>query len=259
MSQGTLFLVATPIGNVEDFSPRAKRMMESADLVACEDTRRTGLLLHRLGIKKTLTSFHDHSGRSKLEFVLRELADGKQVVLVSDGGTPLISDPGFPLVREAIAKGIRIEAIPGPCALVQALIVSGFSCEPFVFYGFLPQKDNKRKTLLLEASREKKTIIFYESPYRMLKTLRDMAEIFGERRIAVARELTKKFEEVLRGSAAELLPHVEKNPPRGEFVVVVEGSGKLSLRVPTFQCFTGTEERSNLNSGLLRHPSDSSQ
>lgn len=229
MAQGILYVVATPIGNMGDLSERAKQVVESTDLIACEDTRRTGLLLHRLGLKKTLVSFHDHSGPGKLPFLLSALEEGKHVAVVSDGGTPLISDPGFPLVREAIARGIRIEAIPGPCALIPALIMSGFACEPFAFYGFLPQKEKKRRELLSELfesrrrSRPSPTLVFYESPYRILKTLRDLSEIFGSRRIAIARELTKKFEEVLRGTPAELLAHFEKKPPRGEFVIVVEG------------------------------------
>ena len=223
-SSGILYLVGTPIGNLADITVRAQEVLRAVDLVACEDTRTSGFLLHHLGIKKPLQSFHEHSGRGKSQSLIDALLSGKNIALVSDAGTPLISDPGFPLVREAIAQGICVESIPGPSALVSALILSGFSCEPFIFYGFLPQKEKKRRELLTEAAREKKTLIFYESPYRLLKALKDIAEIFGERPIAVCRELTKKFEEVVRGSAKEVLIHFEKKKPKGEFVIVIEGN-----------------------------------
>ncbi len=223
---GILYLVATPIGNLSDISVRACKILESVDLILCEDTRTTGLLLHHFNIKKPLQSFHSANENKKSSGFADLLVSGKSVALVSDAGTPLISDPGFPLVRDAIQKGIRIEGIPGPSALINALVLSGFSCEPFSFYGFLPEKEKKRKDLLSETVSEKKTIIFYESPYRILRALKDLSEIFGSRRISVAREMTKKFEEVVRGTAAEVLQHFENKTPKGEFVIVVEGCAK---------------------------------
>ena len=217
-------MVATPIGNLSDITVRAQEVLKSVDVVACEDTRKTGMLLHVLGLKKKLESFHEQNENKKCGYLIDVLLAGKSVALVSDAGTPLVSDPGFPLVRDAIQKRIRVEGIPGPSALVNALILSGFQTVPFVFYGFLPQKDKKRRDLLADAAREGKTIIFYESPYRMLKTLRNISEIFGGRQIAVCREMTKKFEEVVRGDAAEMFRHFEKKKPVGEFVIVIEGN-----------------------------------
>ena len=219
----TLYLVATPIGNLSDISARALEILNLVDLVACEDTRHSGLLLHHFNIKKPLVSFHEYNQKQKSVSIVDELLAGKNVALVSDAGTPLISDPGFGLVREAIEKGIRVEGIPGPSALVNALILSGFQTEPFAFFGFLPEKEKKRKDLLGEVVSEKKTLIFYESPFRLLRALKDIFDIFGERRISVAREMTKKFEEVVRGSAAEVSRHFEKKAPKGEFVIVIEG------------------------------------
>lgn len=221
-ASGTLFVVATPIGNLSDMTERAKRVLESVDLVACEDTRTSGLLLHHFNIKKPLESFHEANENKKYQHLINLLLSGKNVALVSDAGTPLISDPGFPLIREAIKQEIRIESIPGPCALINALVLSGFACEPFAFYGFLPQKDKKRCDLLTECVKENKTLIFYESPYRILKTLNNIQDIFGDRRIAVCREMTKKFEEVVRGTAKDISVHFEAKEPKGEFVIVIE-------------------------------------
>ncbi len=220
----TLYLVATPIGNLSDITARALEVLRSVDLVACEDTRKTGFLLHHFEIKKPLISFHNYSEQGKTKLVVKELLDGKSVALVSDAGTPLVSDPGFRLVREAIRNHIRVEGIPGPCALVNALILSGFQTEPFAYFGFLPEKEKKRKELLGELVSENKTLIFYESPYRLERALKDIAAIFKERSVAVMREMTKKFEEVVRGNASEILAHFEKKKPKGEFVIVIEGA-----------------------------------
>ena len=217
-------MIATPIGNLGDITARALETLRSVDFVACEDTRKTGLLLHHFEIKKPLVSFHDHSHKGKAESLVGKLLSGKTVALVSDAGTPLVSDPGFPLVRDAIQNGIRIEGIPGPCALINALVLSGFATEPFAFFGFLPQKDKKRREFLCEVLHEKKTLIFYESPYRLLKSLKNIADIFGSRRIALMREMTKKFEEVVRETADEVFKHFEKKKILGEFVIVLEGS-----------------------------------
>lgn len=220
---GVLYIVATPIGNLGDITARALTTLRLVDLVACEDTRKTGLLLHHFEIKKTMVSFHEYSNQERARFIIEELLSGKNVALVSDAGTPLISDPGFRLVRDVIQKNIRIESIPGPSALINALILSGFQPEPFAFFGFLPEKEKKRKEMLTETASEKKTIIFYESPYRIKKSLKNISEILGERRIAVMREMTKKFEEIVRGNAADILNHFEKKDPKGEFVIVIEG------------------------------------
>ncbi len=220
---GTLYLVATPIGNLSDITLRAIEILKSVDIVACEDTRHTGTLLKHLAIKKPLQSFHEHSKDSKRFLLIDELQSGKSVALVSDAGTPLISDPGFPLVREAIENQIRIESIPGPSAVISALVVSGFSCEPFAFFGYLPNKEKKRREVLESVLNEEKTLIFYESPHRLVKSLHDISDIFQDRRIAVARELTKKFEETVRGRAAEVFRHFEKRKILGEFVIIIEG------------------------------------
>ena len=179
MSQtpGILYLVATPIGNLKDVTFRALDALKSVDWIVCEDTRRTGLLLSHFDIKKPLKSFHDHSSPERCAEIIRALLEGKSAALVSDAGTPLVSDPGFPLVREAIHRGIRMESIPGPCAFVTALILSGFRTEPFAFFGYLPQKDSKRKGLLESLFHEEKTLVFYESPYRLLKTLKNITDI----------------------------------------------------------------------------------
>lgn len=220
---GILYLVATPIGNLKDITLRALDILKSVDCVVCEDTRRTGLLLSHFEIKKPLKSFHDHSPPERCTEIIRELANGKSAALVSDAGTPLISDPGFPLVREAIRQGIPVESIPGPCAFVSALILSGFRTEPFAFFGYLPQKESKRKGLLESLVNEEKTLVFYESPYRLLKALKNIGDIFGDRRVAVFRELTKKFEEIVRGTSEEAAKHFEVKSIKGELVVIVEG------------------------------------
>lgn len=220
---GTLYLVATPIGNLSDITLRALEILKTVDVVACEDTRHTGLLLKHFEIKKQLQSFHEHSKDSKRFLLIDLLQSGKSVALVSDAGTPLVSDPGFPLVRQAIENDIRVESIPGPSAVISALIVSGFACEPFAFFGYLPNKEKKRRETLESVKNEEKTLIFYESPFRLVKALKEIAEIFKTRRIAVVRELTKKFEETVRGTADEVFCHFEKRKIQGEFVIVIEG------------------------------------
>ena len=224
-----LFLVATPIGNLKDITLRALEVLKSADVVAAEDTRRTGELLKHYGSSARLLSFHDHSGPGRVREILSLLKEGKQVALVTDGGTPLISDPGFPLVREAIREGIRIEALPGPTALVPALAASGLPTERFTFWGFLPAKATQRKKELGKASLVEHTLIFFESPYRLLAALRDMLEIFGDREASVSRELTKKFEETVREKLSEILARFEKGKVLGECVIVVSGKGRKSV------------------------------
>ena len=224
-----LYLVSTPIGNLKDITLRALEILKSADVVACEDTRRTGQLLKHYGISAKLLSFHDHSGPKRIAEVAALLKEGKTVALVSDSGTPLISDPGFPLVREAIREKIAVEAVPGPTAVAAALAVSGLAAERFTFLGFLPVKSGARRRELEEAAPIGHTLIFFESPHRVAAALKEMAEIFGDREAAVCRELTKKFEEVLRGNLSELAAAAEKKKLLGEIVVVVSGKGRKKV------------------------------
>ena len=218
---GKLLVVATPIGNLDDLTPRARAAFESADLVACEDTRHTGLLLHHLGIKKPLVSLHEHNERQRLPRLLAELLEGRTVALASDAGTPLLSDPGFLLVREAAARGIRVEALPGPSALLAALVVSGLPPYPFTFAGFPPPKSGKRRTFFRTWAALPHTLLFFESPHRLLASLDDALAELGDRPAAVARELTKLHEEVLRGTLSEVRTELGGRPSlKGEIVVV---------------------------------------
>lgn len=220
--RGLLSIVSTPIGNLEDFSPRARQALESADVVACEDTRTSGLLLHRLGIKKKLVSLHEHNERQRLPQVLEWLTAGESVALISDAGTPLLSDPGFLLVRAAAEAGIRVEAVPGPSAILAALVVSGLPPLPFTFAGFPPPKSGKRRQFFRGLAALEHTVIFFESPHRLLPSLSDALAELGERPAAVARELTKLYEEVLRGDLSALIAQLESRPSlKGEFVVVI--------------------------------------
>lgn len=222
---GRLLVVATPIGNLDDLSPRAREAFEEADLVACEDTRRTGLLLSRLGIKRPLVSLHEHNERRRLPRLLAALEGGETVALASDAGTPLISDPGYLLVREAVARGLRVEPIPGPSALLAALVVSGLPPHPFTFCGFPPPKGGKRRSFYERFTALDHTLVVYESPHRLVASLEDALEVLGDRPAAVARELTKLHEEVLRGTLSELLAELEARPSlKGEFVLVVGGT-----------------------------------
>jgi len=221
MEHGRLLVVSTPIGNLGDVSPRAREALAGADLIACEDTRHTGLLLSRLGVKARLVSYHEHNERARAPALLGALAEGKTVALVSDAGTPLVSDPGFVLVRAAVEQGAAVEAIPGPSALLAALVVSGLPPLPFTFAGFSPQKLGKRRTFFARLAALEHTVVFYESPHRLGASLADAAAAFGERPAIVARELTKLHEEVRRGTLAELAAAFADDKPRGEIVVVV--------------------------------------
>jgi 16S rRNA (cytidine1402-2'-O)-methyltransferase len=229
---GKLLVVATPIGNLDDLSPRARSAFESADLVACEDTRHTGRLLAHLGIKKPLVSLHEHNERQRLPRLLAELRDGKTIALASDAGTPLLSDPGFLLVREAAAAGVRIEPIPGPAAPLAALVVSGLPPYPFTFAGFPPPKTGKRRAFYRGWADLGHTLIVFESPHRLLASLEDALAELGDRPAAIARELTKMHEEVLRGKLSELLAELKGRASlKGEFVVVIGGkTGEVASR-----------------------------
>ncbi|MEE8277305.1 MAG: 16S rRNA (cytidine(1402)-2'-O)-methyltransferase, partial [Thermoanaerobaculia bacterium] len=197
---GKLLVVATPIGNLEDLSTRARDALKEADLVACEDTRRTGRLLARLGLKKRLISLHEHNERRRLPGLLKELAAGRSVALASDAGTPLLSDPGYLLVRGAVAAGVRVEAVPGPSAVLAALVASGLPPYPFTFAGFPPHRRGKRRAYYRRFAAVDHTLVFFESPHRLLASLEDAVRELGDRPAAAARELTKRYEEILRGS-----------------------------------------------------------
>lgn len=219
---GKLLIVSTPIGNLEDLSQRTRQALEEADLVACEDTRHSGRLLAHLGLKKRLLSMHDHNEAQRLPQLLEALQQGLVVAVISDAGTPLLSDPGFPLVREAAARGIRIEPIPGPSALLAALVVSGLPPYPFTFLGFPPPKGKKRRSFFRRFAPLDHTLIFFESPHRLLASLSDVLTELGDRPAVVARELTKLHEEVVRGGLPELLEELRQRPSlKGEFVVVL--------------------------------------
>ncbi|MGQ9498579.1 MAG: 16S rRNA (cytidine(1402)-2'-O)-methyltransferase [Desulfotomaculales bacterium] len=219
---GTLYLCATPIGNLEDITLRALRVLREADLIAAEDTRHTRKLLAHYGIGTPLTSFHAHNAAKKTDELLALVRAGKTVAVVSDAGLPGISDPGGDLAARAAGEGLPVVAVPGACAAVTALVVSGLRTDRFVFEGFLPRRGRKKALARLAA--EERTIILYEAPHRLLATLEDILAVLGDRRIAVARELTKQFEEVYRGSVAQSLEHFRTRPPRGEITLVVEGA-----------------------------------
>lgn len=219
---GRLIVVATPIGNLADLSPRAREALENADLVACEDTRRTGRLLAGLGLSSRLLSVHEHNERQRLPRVLEVLESGGTVALVSDAGTPLVSDPGFVIVREALARGLPVEHVPGPSAIVTALVLSGLPPHPFTFCGFPPPKRGKRRTFYDRFADLGHTLVFFESPHRLSASLRDALESLGDRPAAVGRELTKLHEEVLRGNLSEIAETLSSRPSlKGEFTIVV--------------------------------------
>ncbi len=222
--RGRLLLVATPIGNLGDLSARAARALAEACVVACEDTRTTGVLLRAHGIETPMTPYHDHNAERARPALLARIEAGEIVALVSDAGTPLIADPGYKLVREAIAAGHEVSALPGPSAVLTALVISGLPTDRFLFAGFLPPKEVARRRALGEVKGVAATLVFYESPQRLADSLADMARVFGPRQGAVARELTKMFEEVRRGTLDELARHyAEAGAPKGEIVIVVEG------------------------------------
>jgi 16S rRNA (cytidine1402-2'-O)-methyltransferase len=216
-----LYIVATPIGNLKDITLRAIEVLKSVDLIACEDTRHTKILLDHYSIATPTTSFFQHNRITKGQYILTLLKQGENIALVSDAGTPGILDPGYNLINLAIKNNIEITVIPGPSAFVNVLVLSGKPAHKFIFEGFLPNRTLARKNRLKALSKLGYTIVFYESCHRILATLEDIQEVFGDRQIVCARELTKKFEEVKRGSARELLEYFRQQKPRGEFVVVV--------------------------------------
>ncbi|HSH49145.1 MAG TPA: 16S rRNA (cytidine(1402)-2'-O)-methyltransferase [Halomonas sp.] len=226
--EGTLYVVATPIGNLEDLSPRAARLLGEVALVAAEDTRHSAGLLRHLGISRPMLSLHEHNEAERVDRLDARLVAGEDIALVSDAGTPLISDPGFVLVRELRRRGRRIAPVPGPCALVAALSAAGLPTDRFLFSGFLPAKSGARRLRLGELAERQETLVFYESPHRIQATLADLAATLSERRVVLARELTKRFETFLDGTPSQLIERLSEDPDqaRGEFVVMVAGSDK---------------------------------
>jgi len=220
---GKLFIVATPIGNLKDITFRAIEALKSVTLIACEDTRHTKKLLLHYSITTPTTSYFEYNKIQKGEYLLKLLQEGKDIALVSDSGTPGISDPGFNIVRLAIENNIPVTVIPGPSAIITGLVLSGMPTDSFVFEGFLSPKPGKRRNELKALSHEKRTIVLYESPHRLLKTLKDILDIMGDRDIAIIREATKVFEEVTRSKVSDAINHFEKNPPKGEFVITIKG------------------------------------
>ena len=216
-----LFIVPTPIGNLKDITIRAIDTLQLVDIIYAEDTRTSSKLLNHYEISTPMQSFHMHNEYAKVNNIVSGFKQGKTAAIISDAGTPGISDPGFSLVRACIENDIEVECLPGPTALIPALINSGFPCEKFSFEGFIPTKKGRTKRLN-EIATQQKTMIFYESPHRLIKTLKDFSECFtGEKQVSVSREISKKFEETVRGTLLQVIDHFEKNKPKGEFVIVL--------------------------------------
>ena len=223
---GVLYVVGTPIGNLEDMSVRAVRTLQQADFIAAEDTRVTLKLLNHFDIKKTMLSYHEHNARQKGGEILTRIQNGENCAIVTDAGMPCISDPGEDLVRLCAENGVQIKVVPGPSAAISALAVSGLDTSRFVFEGFLNPQKNARQKRLEELQREERTLIFYEAPHKLTDTLEAMLQVLGDRKISLARELTKIYEEVVRTTLSQALAHYREQPPRGEFVLIVQGAPK---------------------------------
>jgi 16S rRNA (cytidine1402-2'-O)-methyltransferase len=219
-----LYVVATPIGNLDDITLRAIEALKSADVIAAEDTRRSGMLLKHFEIKKPFISYHEHNEATRTLQLVERVARGENIALITDAGTPGLSDPGLRLIRECIRRELPFTIVPGASSILAALVGSGFSTEKFFFGGFLPVKPGQRERELQAAAEREETSIFFESPYRLTKTLAVCIDVMPERQLCVARELTKKFEEFRRGVASELLAHYQAHPPKGEIVLVISGS-----------------------------------
>jgi 16S rRNA (cytidine1402-2'-O)-methyltransferase len=223
MVEGKLYIVPTPIGNLEDITIRALRILKEVDLVLAEDTRQTLKLFQYYQIQKPLQSYHQHNEHKVFQNLVSELKSGKQIALVSDAGTPGISDPGFLIIRECVKEGIAVDCLPGATAFVPALVKSGLPCDSFCFEGFLPEKKG-RQTMLKKLAEEERTVVFYESPHRILKTIAQLIEFFGaDRQASISRELTKVFEETVNGSLQQILEHFTNGTIKGEFVIVIAG------------------------------------
>jgi 16S rRNA (cytidine1402-2'-O)-methyltransferase len=224
-----LTIVPTPIGNLSDITLRSLEALKQADVIVCEDTRHTQKLLQHYEITKPLLSYHEHSSAGKAEGIVALLREGKNVALVSDGGMPLVSDPGFQVVHAVIAEALPLEVLPGPSAVTMSLLLSGLPTDSFSFFGFLSNKGERRRHELQALAEREETLIFFESPFRIIKMLEAALEVFGDREAAVTRELTKKFEEVLRGNLSELIRDMTQKPRKGEMVVLVSGKNRKSV------------------------------
>lgn len=224
---GTLYIVATPIGNLEDITLRALRILKEVDLIAAEDTRRTRKLLTHYGIQKPLTSYHEHTGKTKSTQLIHRLREGCRMALLSDAGTPLLSDPGFRLVQAVIGEGIPVIPIPGPSALTAVLSASGLPTDSFIFEGFLPAKKNARRGKLASLREEERTLVFYEAPHRVRESLLDLLKILGDRAVVLGREVTKIHEEFLRGPVSQVIIEAKRREWRGEITLVVAGAVRV--------------------------------
>ena len=251
MATGTLYVVATPIGNLEDVSARALRILREVHVIACEDTRHTRLLLQRYGIATPQVSYHEHNEQTRAQELLRRLQEGASVALVSDAGTPVLSDPGFTLVRQAVAAGVPVVPVPGASAITAALSVAGLPTDRFVFLGFLPRKAGERRRALLDIARIPWTLVMFEAPHRVVHTLRDLRAVLGDRQVAVMRELTKKFEETVRGALSEVTDRMAQAPPRGELTLVVAGAQPVRGEASDRQEIPPDDPAAHLR-GLLR-------
>jgi len=219
-----LFIVTTPIGNMQDITQRAIDTLRKADLIACEDTRRAGLLLQRYGIRRKLLSYYEQNEKKRVLQLIQMLKEGKNVALITNAGTPLLSDPGFVLARECLSQGVQVTAVPGASAITAALTVSGLPSDRFVFEGFLPKKKGRRIKSLEQLKHETRTIVLFESPTRIMRLLEEILKHVGDRRVALCREMTKYHEEVIRGRVSEVM--INMRSPKGEFTLVMEGSGE---------------------------------
>lgn len=227
METGKLYICPTPLGNLEDITLRTLRILREVDIIACEDTRHSLRLLNHYEIRKPLTSYHEHNIKEKGPELIRKLLDGKNIALISDAGMPGISDPGEDLIKLAIEEGVEVVGLPGPTASILALVVSGLTTDKFVFEGFLPSKKKDRTKVLEELMDEKRTIILYESPHRIINSLEDMLNILGNRRLGIGRELTKLYEEIFRGNIKDALERYSQNVVKGEFVIILEGNKEV--------------------------------
>lgn len=217
-----LYIIATPIGNIEDISLRALRILKEVDFILAEDTRKTGLLLKHYQIKKKITSFYDHNEKIKTKWVIQQLKNGKNAALVSNAGTPTISDPGYNLIRQCREENLEVTSLPGASAVVNSLVLSGIAHDKFAFLGYMPRKKGNRRKLMEKVKNWEAALVFFESPFRILGSLKDAEDFFGDAKVSVAREMTKKFEEVFEGKLREATNHFEKTGLKGEFTVVID-------------------------------------
>jgi 16S rRNA (cytidine1402-2'-O)-methyltransferase len=255
--KSTLYLVGTPIGNLSDISERAKKVLSEVDFVAAEDTRESGRLLSCYGIRKPLVSYFEHNKKEKGEYIAERIQNGESCALITDAGMPAISDPGEDIVRLCAERGIRVSVIPGPCAAVCALALSGISTSKFLFEGFLPVGKSERREALSELKGIKRTIIFYEAPHKLIRTLDDLFEAFGNRKLSLCRELTKLNEEVIRTTIEGAREYYAEHSPRGEYVLIMEGASDAELKAAAFWADMSVSEHVEyyLETGLSKNDS----